>query len=54
MRAKGCDAVILACTELSVLKNNYTELADPWYLDAMDALVKTCVITCGGIYQGKL
>lgn len=54
MRAKGCDPVILACTELSVLKNNYTELADPWYLDAMDALVKTCVITCGGIYQGKL
>ncbi|MEE8808398.1 MAG: amino acid racemase [Lactimicrobium sp.] len=54
MKAKGCDAVILACTELSVLKNNYAELSDPWYLDAMDALVKTCVTTCGGIYQGNL
>ncbi len=54
MKEKGCDAVILACTELSVLKENYAQLSGRYYLDAMDTLTKTCIEKCGGIYQGDL
>lgn len=54
MRTMGCEAVILACTELSVLKNNYSELQIPFCLDAMDVLTKKCVELCGGKYCGVL
>ena len=54
MQAKGCDAVILACTELSVLKSNYTELQIPYCLDALDVLTKCCILACGGNYCGTL
>ncbi len=54
MRESGCDAVILACTELSVLKENYAQLSGNYYLDAMDTLAKTCIEKCGGSYQGNL
>ncbi len=54
MKGKGCDAVILACTELSVLKNNYIELQVPYCLDALDVLTKKCVQLCGGTYCGNL
>lgn len=54
MRENGCDAVILACTELSVLRENYEELQIPFCLDAMDVLTKRCIETCGGTYCGAL
>lgn len=45
----GCDRVILACTELSVLaKYRYMP---PITLDAMDVLVRESVIQCGASYR---
>ena len=45
----GCDRVILACTELSVL-GRYRAMP-PRVLDAMDALVRESIIRCGGVYR---
>lgn len=45
----GCDRVILACTELSVLKR-YREMP-PLILDAMDALVRESIVRCGATYR---
>ncbi len=44
----GCDAVILGCTELSVI-NEDNELSKKYsyIIDAMEALAKKCVILCG-------
>ena len=50
MKEKGCEAVILACTELSVLKMNDPSLNRSFVIDAMDALCKACITKCGGTY----
>ena len=47
--AAGCDRVILACTELSVLKR-YREMP-PEVLDAMDVLVRESIVRCGATYR---
>lgn len=48
LRAKGCDAIILGCTELSVMNedNRLTEKNHD-IVDAMEALAKKCVLLCG-------
>lgn len=46
---RGCDAVILACTELSVVRQR--QGAPEVCLDAMDYLVRAAVIGCGGHYR---
>lgn len=43
------DAVILACTELSVYKEENP--LPPNYIDAMDSLVKAAILECGAIYK---
>ncbi len=45
---KGCDVVILACTELSVYKGRHP--VPPICLDAMDVLVKESIIRSGAEY----
>lgn len=45
----GCEAVILACTELSVFAQNY-ELNADYYIDAMECLSRACIEKCGGKY----
>lgn len=45
---KGCDVVILACTELSVYKE-YHEVPD-YCLDAMDVLVRESILRSGAGY----
>ena len=50
MHGRGCEAVILACTELSVFAVNH-ELTGGFYIDAMEALAKSCIETCGGVYS---
>ena len=47
--AVGCDRVILACTELSVLKRYRT--MPPRVLDAMDVLVRESIVRCGAPYR---
>ena len=45
LRAMGCDAAILGCTELSVYRV-YHGLPD-FYVDAMEVLVERAILTCG-------
>ena len=45
----GCDAVILACTELSVIKRDH-DVPDIC-LDAMDALVRESIVRSGATYR---
>ena len=53
MQEKGCEAVILACTELSVLKMNYPTLNRDCIIDAMDVLCEACITSCGGKMHTK-
>ena len=46
LREKGAQAIILGCTELSLVKRDYAIGAG--YLDAMEVLAQTCVLRCGG------
>lgn len=46
-RAQECDAVCLACTELSVFRENYM-LTDTFFIDALDVLARSAIIACGG------
>lgn len=43
---KGCDSIILGCTELSLIKKS-TALGHG-YLDALEVLAKRCVTACEG------
>lgn len=45
LRDAGCDRGVLACTELSVFREQHA-LSD-FYLDAMDVLARRCVTACG-------
>lgn len=45
MKEKGCDVVIMACTELSCFKEMY-KLSD-YYVDAMEVMAKTAIKLCG-------
>ncbi|MDD6441792.1 MAG: amino acid racemase [bacterium] len=47
---KGCDAVILACTEISVFKEYYQVPLN--CVDAMDVLVREAIIRSGAKYLG--
>lgn len=47
---KGCDAIILACTEISVFKDCNEVPAN--CVDAMDILVKEAVLRSGAEYLG--
>ncbi len=42
----GAQAIILGCTELSLVKRDYP--IGGGYLDAMEVLARRCVIACGG------
>lgn len=48
---KGCDVVILACTELSVYKQ-YHQVPD-FCLDAMDVLIRESIIRSNAVYKSK-
>lgn len=42
---KGCDRILLACTELSLYKDWHG--LDDFYVDAMDLLARRCIEVCG-------
>ena len=46
LRDQGAEAIILGCTELSLVKRDQPIGAG--YLDAMEVLAQTCVRLCGG------
>lgn len=45
LRKDGCDAVILGCTELSIIKRD-NEIGSG-YLDALEVLARAAILTCG-------
>ena len=45
LRERGCDAAILACTELSCFKELYQ--LPPYYIDAMEILTVQSILSCG-------
>lgn len=45
MRLNDCERVILGCTELSVLKREYS-LGD-FYVDSLEVLVEKAIVACG-------
>lgn len=46
LRSKGAEAIILGCTELSVIKRDHN--IGPGYLDSMEVLAKRAVELCNG------
>ena len=46
LRTQGAQAIILGCTELSLIKRDCQIGAG--YLDAMEVLARRCVLECGG------
>lgn len=45
LRLDGCDKIILGCTELSVLKKEYS-LSD-FYVDSLEVLAEVAIVKCG-------
>jgi len=46
-RESGCDCVLIACTELSCILENY-KITDAFYVDALDILAKKAILSAGG------
>lgn len=46
---RGCDRVILGCTELSCAARGGPR--EPAFIDAMDILIRESIVRCGGTYQ---
>lgn len=51
LKAKGCDCVILGCTELSILKND-NNLNSIFYIDSMELLARKAIVFCGKKIKG--
>jgi aspartate racemase len=49
LRKNGAEVIILGCTELSLIKRNYSIGAG--YLDAMEVLARKSVISCKGLLK---
>ncbi len=45
LRSRGAEAIILGCTELSLIKRDYP--IGPGFIDAMEVLAQQSVIACG-------
>ena len=45
LNAQGCEKIILGCTELSLLKRNYTLGAD--FIDSLEVLAASAIKLCG-------
>lgn len=45
LRLQGCDRVILGCTELSVLKRDYS--LNDYYIDSLEVLSECAIRACG-------
>ena len=50
---KGCDCVLIACTELSVLMSNY-QIKDSFLADALDILAVKAVEASGGKLKNEI
>lgn len=46
MKKHGCDAVVLGCTELSVIKKDF-KIDSPDVVDSMECLARASILACG-------
>ncbi len=46
MKKQGCDAVVLGCTELSVIKKDF-KIDSPDVVDSMECLARASILACG-------
>lgn len=46
LRCSGAEAIILGCTELSLIKKNYS--IGPGFIDALEVLARLAVLACDG------
>ncbi len=46
MKKQGCDAVVLGCTELSVIKKDF-KIDRPDVVDSMECLARASILACG-------
>lgn len=49
LRSKGAEVILLGCTELSMIKKEYS--LQPGFLDVMEVLTKCCVERCGTLKE---
>lgn len=49
LRRAGADVVLLACTELSLIKRDFP--LGPGYLDVMEVLARRAVLSCGSLKE---
>ncbi|MCM1025412.1 MAG: amino acid racemase [Roseburia sp.] len=49
LREAGADVILLACTELSLIKRDFP--LGPGYLDVMEALARRAVLSCGSLKE---
>ncbi len=47
---RGCECLVLGCTELSLLKRE--GLTQPWYLDSLEVLAYRTILACGKVPIG--
>lgn len=50
---KGCDCILIACTELSCIMANYN-IKDSFYADALDVLADKSIILSGGEIRNEI
>lgn len=51
LRKNGAEVIILGCTELSLIKRDYS--IGPGYLDAMEVLAKASILYCQGLLKSQ-
>lgn len=51
LRQQGAQAIILGCTELSLIKREHS--IGPGYIDALEVLAQQSVLRCGGVLKEK-
>ncbi len=51
MRARGCERLVLGCTELSLLKQDWA-LPDEEYVDSLQVLAYHTILACGKVPEG--
>lgn len=49
LREAGADVILLACTELSLIKRDFS--LGPGYLDVMEVLARRAVLSCGSLKE---
>jgi aspartate racemase len=47
LKSRGADALILGCTELSLLRKNHKEFQNDLYIDSLEVLAASAIRLCG-------